>query len=144
MAAKRVIKFHCLNDRWYNLNVFDYLVQWNKTVASKAQKEVKDFFRKYWSKDCVCEELKCRPLLRNSYRVDLINIDKKIAVEYHGCHSRYNPYFHKSIDDFYDSVERDVKKKMFLEKNGYLLIEIYPKNLPLTKEFLDSKYPSWR
>lgn len=144
MRPRRLVKFFTLKDgQYYYLNVLDYKTDWNATIASKGQKEVKDFFKKYWSTDCVCEEMKCRPLYSNNYRLDLINIDRRIAVEFNGRgHIKFDKQIHKDIDDFYNAVERDHKKKMWCEKNNIELIEIYPKNLPLTEKWLIERYPS--
>lgn len=141
------MKFYTLNDKFYFNGFKKYQINWESFVGSSLQYKVKQFIRKYWENDIVCEEFPCRPFLKNHYRIDLFNFTRKIAIEVAGSqHIRYTSHFHKSIDDFYDAVERDHKKKLWCSKNDIQLIEIYPRNLPLTEKWLTEKYPkiNWK
>ena len=63
----------------------------------------------------------------------------------------YNSYFHKkdlqkyfqnSVEDFEKQVYRDVLKEHLLEKNGFEVIEIYEKNMPLKEKWIESVFGS--
>ena len=46
----------------------------------------------------------------------------------------------KKESNFLKQIKHDVVKLNWMEKNGYLFVEIYPEDLPLTKEFFLNKY----
>lgn len=74
---------------------------------------------------------KCRPsFLYNpetgkNLELDGYNSSLKLAFEYNGSqHYFYNPYYHKSKEDFENQKKRDVLKQQLCEKNGIKLIVI--------------------
>jgi hypothetical protein len=115
-----------------------YSINWNANSLSLFQFNVKQFFKKYWWEDVVGEEV---ILPQTRLRVDLINFTKKVAVEVNGLfHVEYTPYFQNSVEDFEKQVYRDVLKEHLLEKNGFQVIEIYEKNMPLKEDLIVSVF----
>jgi hypothetical protein len=110
-----------------------YQIKWDQPSLSKFQFSVKQFFKKYWIDDIVGEEVL---LPATQLRVDIINFSKMVAVEANGLfHIQHMPYFQSTEKDFHSQVFRDVYKEHLLEKNGFHVIEIYEKNLPLTEKW---------
>jgi hypothetical protein len=120
-------------------NVKPYLIDWDASCRSKIQKKVQDFFRQYWSKHLVYSEF---PVYGSLMKVDLLNATKKIAVETQGVqHNEFNSHFHKNRMNYFFSIKRDVKKAEWLEKNGFKLIEIEEKDIPLlSPEYIRDKF----
>lgn len=65
------------------------------------------------------------PKTNKRLELDCYNEDLKLAVEYNGQqHYYYNPYFHKSFQDFLDIKERDLFKKKMCKQSGIKLIVV--------------------
>ena len=64
-------------------------------------------------------------------KVDFINASRKIAVEVNGDqHSSFNKFFHNNSRlNYLNSIKRDYKKSVWLEKNGFQLIELETSDL---------------
>jgi hypothetical protein len=135
------MRLHTLNGKTpIYKNVNKYLVNWEAGCRSKFQKNIKDFFSKYWLNHVVYEEF---PVYGTRMKVDILNATTKIAVEVNGeQHVKYNPFFHgKSRANFLKSIKRDVDKKRWLDRNGFILIEIYPEDVPfMSKEFIEKNF----
>lgn len=111
-----------------------YSIDWFGNSLSVFQKSVKSFFFLHWSEDIVGEEV---TLPYTRLRVDLMNFTRKIAIECNGkFHNEHTPYFQKNVGDFWGQVSRDVLKEQLLELNGFRVIEIYEKNMPLTEPWI--------
>jgi len=123
-----------LNGISRNINEKKYKILWHGSSLSLFQKRVKSFFSDYWENDSVGEEV----LLPNTkLRVDIMNFTRKIAIECNGkFHSKFTPYLQKDIQTFHQQVARDVLKEHLLELNGFRVIEIYEKNMPLSEEWI--------
>ena len=116
------MKIKDIYGREVSTSIERYRIEWEKKI-SIPQKKVKDFFYDSWRFDEVLEEFRI-PATR--LRIDLLNISRKIAVEVSpkSSHS-YNKFFHgERVGGFLASVERDIKKKEWVELAGfkYLLI----------------------
>lgn len=137
-------KFSTLDGKYYFINIDRFKVKWDGKSPSSIQFQAKQFFKQIWQRDIVCEEFPVKPKLRYNYRFDIINLTKKVVVEVHGsdAHIKYNPFWHKTEDDFWDGVERDRIKQLWCEKFGYTLIELYPQNFPIDLEWLKNRYKS--
>lgn len=62
---------------------------------------------------------------RNSLKVDFFLPQHNTFIEFNGIqHYEFNPYFHKSEDDFKVQVERDKRLKDYCKKNKIKLITI--------------------
>jgi shikimate kinase len=130
--------FYNLKGKKLKCSISEYKVDWDKKVASNFQFNVKQFFREYWEKHFCFEEFPC---FGTKLRIDLFNLTKRIAVEVHGDqHVRLNKFFHKNSQDFFQAAERDRIKEIWCEQNQIQLVEIYTKDLPLTKEKIIEKY----
>ena len=117
-----------------------YSIKWDSESLSLFQFNVKQFFKKYWIEDLVGEEVL---IPQTRLRVDIVNFSRKIAVEVNGLfHVEYTPYFQNSIEDFESQVYRDVLKENLLEKNGFEVIEIYEKNMPLKEKWVEKVFGS--
>lgn len=123
------------------LNLSKYKIDWKADSPSKFQKTIKDFLRPYWEFDIgVCEELRISGSL---LRVDFANFAKKIAVEASGAqHFEFNPFFHNNSQaNFLASIKRDDKKRLWLERNNFFLIEVIESDVPhLSAEFILEKF----
>ena len=133
------MKFLNLYGRYVNKNITSYLVDWQLPCKSKAQTNVKKFFKTYWGTHIVCEEF---PVIGSRMRCDLLNLTKKIAVETHGQqHDKFVPFFHKNRTAFKKSFKRDLQKYNWLEANGFKVIEIFDNEIPaLSAEWLKEKF----
>jgi hypothetical protein len=128
------MKWTTLRGRTLNLNEKKFDILWFGKSASMFQRNIKMFFFPYWEKDLVGEEV---TLPNTKLRVDIINFTRKIAIECNGkFHKEYTSYLHKNLSDFKRQVSRDVLKEHLLEINGFRVIEIYEKNMPLTEEWI--------
>jgi hypothetical protein len=117
-----------------------YSIKWDSESLSLFQFNVKQFFKKYWIEDIVGEEVL---IPQTRLRVDIVNFSRKIAVEVNGLfHVEYTPYFQNSVEDFERQVYRDVLKEYLLEKNGFEVIEIYEKNMPLKEKWVEKVFGS--
>ena len=76
-------------------------------------------------------------------KVDILNVSRKIAVEVNGKqHDKFNKFFHaNSRVKFLESIKRDMVKREWLEKNGFLVIEIEEDEVKdLSEEFFIKKF----
>jgi hypothetical protein len=114
-------------------------VNWNGPTKSKVQSSVKSFFYQYWHSDFCAEEF---PVLGTKLSCDLINFDKKIAVETDGTfHYKYSEFHHKNRNGFINSINRDDTKEKWLSKNGFTVIRISEKEVGLlSKEFIFDRF----
>jgi len=103
------------------VNVSRYLCDWNR-VVSKPQKQVKDFLQPFWKHSLVLEEFR---IPGSRLRIDLLNVNRRIAVEVSpaGSHS-FNPFFHKHRPGFGAAVARELDKEGWCRENGFAYIEI--------------------
>lgn len=126
-----------LNGKIVKTNIQKYRIDWDKPSCSKFQTEVKELVRPFWKHHKVMEEFK---IPRTRFRVDFLNITDKIAIEAHGDqHDKMVSHFHKTKSGFLESLKRDRYKEEWLFKNGYELIQIYPKDLKHFKDLTVEK-----
>jgi len=60
-------------------------------------------------------------------RFDIYIPNRRILIEYHGRqHFEFNKFFHKTKKGFKNAQLRDLRKKAFCSKFGYILIEFCP------------------
>ena len=110
-----------------NYNLKSYLIDWDRKVSG-PQKKTKDFLKKYWKNDIVCEEL----LIKGSLlRLDLINFTKKIIIEVspRDLHVNYNKFMHGGRSGYLKKLQSDAKKMEWSENNGFIFIELYDENI---------------
>ncbi len=122
-----------------NVQIRKYKVDWDKKKGSDFQFAVKSFFKRYWSLHLCAEEL----LIPGSLlRCDLVNFNKMLIVEANGIqHDEYNAHFHAgNPENFRRQIFRDIAKRDWAERNGFQLLEVYEKDLPLTRAFFEEKY----
>lgn len=120
----------------------NYRVEWDSECRSKFQFNVKQFFRKYWENHICAEELRIPGTLLSC---DFLNFTLKISVESHGMHHESfsaNKFFHgNSRAKFLKGLKNDLIKRDWLEKNGFLIIEIYENEIDLlSPEWIKEKF----
>ena len=122
-----------LKGREKSKSLTKYLVDWNSGTRSKGQTALKRFLYRYWSGDIVCEEF---PLVSTRMTFDIINLSKKIAIEFDGkMHHEYVPHFHGSrVSKFLGQIKRDLKKEDWCELNNFTLVRVNSEK-ELTYEF---------
>lgn len=126
-------------NRLVNYNIKSYIINWDRKV-SKPQKLTKDFLKKYWKNDIVCEELR---ILGSLLRIDLVNFTKKIIIEVspRELHVDYNKFFHNGRGGFHKKLTSDAQKLIWAENNGFKFIELYNEDLDsLSKQYLKEKF----
>ena len=66
-------------------------------------------------------------------KVDFINATKKIAIEVNGPqHDEFNKFFHgNSRAKYLQSIKRDHQKAEWLEKNNFIIMQIYESDIKL-------------
>ena len=125
-----------INGKLKTIPVHKYSIDWNKESCSKGSSIVKEYLKLNFKHDLWLEEMR---LPGSLLRVDFLNITRKFAIEYNdtkeGHHNKFNKFFHKHRSGFLHSIKRDMKKLEILEKNGYVVVEVYKHDLPLTREF---------
>lgn len=129
------MKFGKLNKPHFKIwvNVAKYKCDWNK-VVSKPQKQVKDFLYPYWCGCVVLEEFRIPGSL---LRIDLMNINRKIAVEISPASSHsFNKFFHGNHIRYGAAVKRELDKSDWLKENDFKLVEVF-------EDDLDKLSPSW-
>ncbi len=129
-----------INGKLVNKSVTKYLIDWSAKSRSKIQFNTKQFLKPYWSSCVMYEEF---PVYGSLMKVDILNATKKIAVEVNGAqHGEFNKFFHaNSRAKYLNSIKRDYKKAEWLEKNGYVLIEIEQDEVKdLSKDFFLKKF----
>jgi hypothetical protein len=119
-------------------NVSKYLIDWDAEEKSKFQTEVKNFLHQYWRGALVYSEF---PVFGSRLRIDIYNASINCAVEVNGeQHRSYVQYFAGSRIGYLNQIKRDMLKVKFCEINNIKLVEIYPDDMPLTKEWFLEKY----
>jgi len=128
------MRLYNIQGRLQARKVSKYLIKWNKKSRSKIQFKVKQFLKKYWENQIVYEEF---PVYGSRMTVDIVNATKKIAIEVQGRqHKEFNKFFHKTRGNYLESIKRDYIKREWLEKNGFVLIEVEEKEInKLSKTF---------
>lgn len=119
-----------------NVSANKYFIDWRKDAPSKLSQEIKDFLFIHCRNYVWYEEFRLPGTL---LRVDFLCPTKKIGIECDGSqHNNFNKFFHGNRMGYLASLRRDMTKDKILEDNGYLLIRILDKDLPLTKEFFEN------
>lgn len=99
-----------------NVNISEYLIDWNKTKGvSKPQLKVQNFLKPYWSAHCIVTELRIPSSL---LRIDITNISLHIAIEISpaATHTEYNEFFHQSRAGYLATIKRDIQKREYIEE----------------------------
>ena len=112
-----------VNGKLVSKNVQKYKIDWRKNTRSKVQTKVKRFLKEYWKNQTAYEEF---PVYGTRLKVDFLNATKRTAIEVQGRqHNSYNSFFHKnSRANYLESIKRDQQKALWLEQNGFFLLEI--------------------
>lgn len=97
-----------------------------KFTISKGEQKCKEIVEKYYN----LPFKKVRPAFLKykngkNLELDCYNPELKLAIEYNGRqHREFCPFFHKTISDFHDQLDRDKFKKEQCINNGIRLIII--------------------
>lgn len=129
------MKLYNLNGRLISKNVERFRIKWDKKERSNFQTEVKQFLKPYLITHIVYSEF---PLFSSLLKFDIFDYTTKVAYEISGRqHTEFVPHFHKNKSAYLGQIKRDFKKIDFCEKNNIILVEIYPEDLPLSKEWFE-------
>jgi len=134
------MRLYNIHGKLQSRNVNRYLIKWGGKSRSLLQRSVKNFLRTYWENQVVYEEF---PVYGTRMKVDFINATKKIAVEVNGPqHNSFNKFFHNnSRMNYLESIKRDCKKRKWLEKNNFKILEIEEKDIKkLSPEFIENTF----
>ena len=134
------MRLYDINGRLKKKAVSQYLIDWDGKSRSKIQFNTKQFLKPYWRNSIIYEEFHVYGSLM---KVDILNVSRKIAVEVNGKqHDKFNKFFHaNSRVKFLESIKRDMVKREWLEKNGFLVIEIEEDEVKdLSEEFFIKKF----
>ena len=116
------MRLYNINGKLQSKNVTKYLIDWNKKSRSNLQFKTKQFLKSFWKNQIVYEEF---PVFGSRMKVDFLNATKKVAIEVNGPqHSSFNKFFHKNRLRYLESIKRDYKKREWLSKNNFKIIEI--------------------
>lgn len=127
------------SSKYVSISLKRYRVQWDAPCRSKFQTNVKKYLQPYWNNHVVAEEVL---IPGTRYRIDLVNFTKKIIVETSGeQHFKHVPYFQgASPYGLFDQFDRDEAKREWAKDNGFIFVEIFNEDMPLTKRFFKDKY----
>lgn len=133
------MKFKTTNGRIKDVKIPKYLIDWQGNSLSKFQHNVKRFLFPYWRYDVVCEEF---PVPGERWHIDIINLSRKIMIEVNGiAHLDPNSHFHHgSKQSWLGQIKRDMGKHAWAATNGYVVAEIEPQDMPLTKDFFKRQF----
>ncbi len=120
-------------------NCAKYKIKWDKQERSQFQTDVKAFLRPFISHHIVYSEF---PVFSTLLKIDIYDATSKVAYEVSGLqHIKFSEHFHKgSRNNFLGQIRRDINKAKFCEINDIKLVEIFPDDLPLTKQWFKEKY----
>jgi hypothetical protein len=133
------MKFKALrSSRLVDIKVGNYLIDWDKKVSG-PQKAVKDFLYPFWNADVVLEEFRVPGSL---LRIDLVNLQKHIAIEVSPSHHRqYNRFFHRSRSGYLSLLKRDSDKEKWCIDSNFKYVEIFEEDIPeLCRDWFREKY----
>ena len=118
-----------INGRLVNKNVAKYSIKWDGKCRSIIQFKVKKFLEPFWRPHIMYEEF---PAFGSLLKIDLLNLTMKIAVEVNGKqHESFNLFFHRGNPaNYLKGIKNDYKKMLWLEKNGFQLVEIMEDEVP--------------
>lgn len=130
------MRFLTLNGKLKSQNIERFRMDWDKKSRSNIQFEVKQFLKPYWVNQICYEEM---PVFGTLLKVDLVNVNKRIAIEVNGPqHNTFNKFFHNNSRYKYKvGFENDYKKYEWLTLNNFSVIEIYAKDMAsLSKQWI--------
>ena len=122
------MKVKGLNGRTYNLDLKKHLVaKDDERKRSAPHLKARELIHEFFSGYSIFEEVKLPgsrdPSKKSVLFLDFFISNVMIAVEVHGSqHYCYNPYFHKNVAGFYQSIRRDKIKKEWCDINNIELI----------------------
>jgi len=134
------MKFLSLNgQKELNVNINNYRIDWFSPSRSILQTRVKIFLHTYWKSHIVLEEFK---IPQTRLKCDIINLNKKIAIEVQGDqHFAYNKFFHGSRSGYVSSIKRDMIKYNWLETNSFKVIELITEDVDkLSVDYIKERF----
>ena len=134
------MRLYDVNGRLVNKNVAKYAVDWDGKCRSNIQFKVKKFLEPYWRPHIVFEEFPC---FGCQLKVDILNATMKIAIEVNGKqHESFNTFFHRGNPaNYLKSIKNDHKKMLWLERNGFQLVEIMEDEVDyISRKFFFDKF----
>ncbi len=134
------MRFKLPNGKFVWKNIEKFRVDWDKKERSIVQFKTKQFLKPYWGGKVIYSEM---PIPGTRLKCDLVNTTDDIAIEVSGNqHFAFNSHFHNnSRSSYLKSIFNDDRKRKFLELNGFRVIEIHEKEVPLlTRKWFFEKF----
>lgn len=115
-----------------------YRIDWEKKSRSQYQTDLKAFLRPFLENHIVYEEFFI-PGSRMS--IDIFDATTMIAYEMQGeFHTSFNKWAHGTKAGYRNQIVRDLEKGEWCVMNNITLVEVFPEDFPLSKEFFKEKY----
>lgn len=136
------LRFETINGRAYFVDSAKYVLNLRLCV-SQFQFRWKKFFHLWMPDDLWYEEFPVRPHKDSRFRIDLLNLTRRFAVECHGDqHVKVSDYFHGGDQSvFYTHLSRDRLKELWCEHNKIKHISVYT-TTKFDRDYFISKYPT--
>ena len=118
-----------------------YQIDWNKS-PSKEQQILQDFLYPYWYNKIVLKEFRIPSSL---LRLDLICVTNRTVIEYSPIshHGNFNQFFHKTRNNYGQSIRRDSQKYDWItdSRNNLKFIELNEEDLSfLSLNYIKEKF----
>ena len=102
-----------------------------KDKCSSGHEKARNLLKKIFPLHFIVEELRLpgtKEGLKKDLYADFFVFEINLVVEVHGQqHYEYTPFFHNTIQDFFESKKRDRRKKDWCELNNITYIELSDK-----------------
>lgn len=133
------MRFKTLTGRVKDVNINRLLIDWDgDDFGSQFEAEFADWIHPYWRHDVVVCQL---PVAGTRLSIDFFNVTRRIAAEIQGRqHLEYVEWLSGSRAGYLSQIKRDLVKAEWCAANQIKLIEILPKDLPLTKDFFKRQF----
>jgi hypothetical protein len=133
------MKFRTPTNRFKDIPIHHYRVDWGAPQGSQFSRDVLLFLYPYWRHDVVLSEL---PVAGTKLRYDFVNVSKRIVIETDGAqHDDPLNFRHEgSGAKWLHQIKRDVLKDQCAESNGFKMVRIKPTDMPLTKAFFNHQF----
>lgn len=134
----KVFKYN--SSKLVTLQIPKYKIDWGEDGASSLEKRFIKFIEPIWKHSIVL--FQCR-IPGSLMRIDILNLNKKLAVEINGSqHNEFNAFFMgNSRNKYLASIKRDLDKETWCIKNGISLLTINENDLDkLSVKYIQEKF----
>lgn len=117
-----------------------YAIDWDNDGASKLEIKFRDLIYPFWKNYIVLFQARIPGSL---YRIDFINVNKRLAVEVDGSqHNEFNAFFYQNSRNHYkEALKKDLAKENWCEENSITLLRLYKEDLDnFSKKYILEKF----